>query len=409
MKSIRVSLGTAILLGLVRGRNDVDPTTAYLLTEGGCARACAFCAQARAAVSGCTGNEGDENDIRGKDMLSRVVWPSFPLDEVAGAIARNVLGVRANPGAGPGSSGLSRKETNDRCAAGDAHGVEPGIRRICFQVTSRPGVLDDVKGAILALREAFRREAGAIGGQGCCATGRTPAVPISVSYHPGNLNEIEELFALGVERIGIALDAANERIFHDIKGGSFAQTLDLLERAARNFPGKVSTHIIVGLGETEEEALRLIQRLHDSGITVGLFAFTPVKGTPLESRRPPDIGSYRRIQAGRYLIVNSISRVESFAFSDEGAGSRVTGFGIIPSELVRLLASGDAFRTSGCVECNRPYYNERPGGTIYNYPRPLTMDEVRQAVEKMGLPDLRKEVGVPSLARGGRILVPKWG
>ncbi|NPV53004.1 MAG: radical SAM protein [Firmicutes bacterium] len=371
MKSIRVSLGTAILLGLVRGRNNVDPTTAYLLTEGGCVRACAFCAQASAVASGRAGDERNEKDVvvKEKDMLSRVVWPSFPLDDVVGAIARNAVGV---------------------------------IRRVCFQVTSRPGVLEDVKEAVMALQEAFRREvagvagigpAGAMVGVGAsghsgCAAGSVPGIPISVSYHPGRLDEIEELFALGVERIGIALDAANERIFRDIKGGSFTQTLDLLERAARNFPGKVSTHIIVGLGETEEEALKLIQRLHDGGIAVGLFAFTPVKGTPLENRCPPDIGAYRRIQAGRHLIVKGISRVESFTFSGEGGESRVAGLGISPSELARILAPGDAFRTSGCVECNRPYYNERPGGMIYNYPRSLAGDEVRQAIEEMGLPGL---------------------
>jgi biotin synthase-related radical SAM superfamily protein len=47
-----------------------------------------------------------------------------------------------------------------------------------------------------------------------------------------------------------------------------------------------------------------------------------------------------------------------------------------PRRLVAdLLADGRAFETSGCVACNRPYYNERPGQVPYNYPRPLTAGE----------------------------------
>ena len=40
--------------------------------------------------------------------------------------------------------------------------------------------------------------------------------------------------------------------------------------------------------------------------------------------------------------------------------------------------NGQAFQTSGCPGCNRPYYNERPGRTMFNYPRPLTPEESLQ-------------------------------
>ena len=39
------------------------------------------------------------------------------------------------------------------------------------------------------------------------------------------------------------------------------------------------------------------------------------------------------------------------------------------------------FETSGCPGCNRPYYNERPGGMLYNYPRPLTAAEAAREIE----------------------------
>jgi len=57
----------------------------------------------------------------------------------------------------------------------------------------------------------------------------------------------------------------------------------------------------------------------------------------------------------------------------------------LDSSLVRvLLSSGEAFRTSGCKGCNRPFYNERPSGPMYNYPRPLTPDEAAEALGQTG-------------------------
>jgi biotin synthase-related radical SAM superfamily protein len=35
------------------------------------------------------------------------------------------------------------------------------------------------------------------------------------------------------------------------------------------------------------------------------------------------------------------------------------------------------FLTSGCADCNRPFYNEKPSGPIYNYPRKLTTQEIK--------------------------------
>jgi biotin synthase len=53
------------------------------------------------------------------------------------------------------------------------------------------------------------------------------------------------------------------------------------------------------------------------------------------------------------------------------------------TEITTFLADGVAFQTTGCLDCNRPYYNERPGKTMYNYPGPLSADQVRQALEEV--------------------------
>ena len=79
---IRVSLGTAALLGLVRMRAETTPTAAYLLHGEGCRMNCAFCLQAR----GADGREG---------RLGRVTWPSFSREEVIAGNPVTIVG--SNP------------------------------------------------------------------------------------------------------------------------------------------------------------------------------------------------------------------------------------------------------------------------------------------------------------------------
>jgi biotin synthase len=58
----------------------------------------------------------------------------------------------------------------------------------------------------------------------------------------------------------------------------------------------------------------------------------------------------------------------------------------IDKDLLReALSSGVAFQVTGCKGCNRPFYNERPRGPMYNYPRRLTEEEVLRAIEETNL------------------------
>lgn len=79
VKKIRVSIGTAGVLGLLKLHSDAEPTTAYLMTytQRNCRANCAFCPQARQSSSS-------------KELLSRVVWPAFPLALVVERIATKV-------------------------------------------------------------------------------------------------------------------------------------------------------------------------------------------------------------------------------------------------------------------------------------------------------------------------------
>jgi biotin synthase len=152
--------------------------------------------------------------------------------------------------------------------------------------------------------------------------------------------------------------------------------LALIEETSRAFPGRTAVHLIAGLGESERELVERIQWAHDLGVTTGLFAFTPVPGTRRGKLPAPPLASYRRMQAAHWLIARSESHYDNLLFDAE-------------DRLIRLGAplpqDGSPFQTSGCPDCNRPYYNERPGGVIYNYPRPLTREEADRALAEMEL------------------------
>ncbi|MBO8129308.1 MAG: radical SAM protein [Peptococcaceae bacterium] len=316
---VRVSSGTAHVLGLNRIKCPVLPTTGYLLVGDTCLRDCGFCPRARSSRSRI-------------DLLSRVTWPVFPLPEVVERIC-------------------------DAFAGGS-------IRRVCLQVTH------DVK--------AWFK-----GRQVVAEIKRSCEVPVSVSCTATGLRDIEAWFENGADRFGLALDAAGEEIFTGTKAGSWERTLSLLYAAAKKWPGRISTHLIVGLGETEFEMIRILEDLVTRNIRVGLFAFTPVKGTRLEDLPPPPLPVYRRVQAAYYLMSKCGIDPGIFRFDDRG---KLIDFGVSMERLKAFLSDGRAFQTAGCPACNRPYYNEKPGGTMYNYPRPLTAEEVQSAIGQLELP-----------------------
>jgi len=323
---IRVSTGSAIVLGLLRGKLDAKPTTIYLLTcrNEKCSANCGFCPQAR--------------ESKGRaDMLSRVTWPTFMTRQVVDGIERTVRG--------------------------DA------IKRVCIQTLNYPEAFEDVSVLVVEIKSQVM-------------------VPVSVSCKPLKLEKMKALADVGVNRISIALDAATEKIFDRVKGQNIGgpyrweRQRKALNEAVKVFgEGSVSTHLIVGLGETEKEICQMIQWCVDSGIYPGLFAFTPIPGTALENDPPPSLNHYRRVQVAHYLLTHRKIRFENMAFD---SNSCLTNFGISKERLLEVIDSGEPFLTSGCPGCNRPYYNERPGGPLYNYPRQLRPEEIEEAKKVFG-------------------------
>ncbi len=191
-------------------------------------------------------------------------------------------------------------------------------------------------------------------------------IPISIATNPVGERELWELKRVS-QILGIGLDAMSRRVFERVrKPGSFYQYLRFLDKSLRVYgKGKVYVHLIAGLGESPEEALKTISHVYESGGEVALFAFTPVPGTPLQSESRPPLSYYRFLQVVTHFLRNGI-----------------------PLREVRSLDPDDykeAFLTSGCPDCNRPFYNESPSGDCYNFPSlellERNWDRVRRELE----------------------------
>jgi biotin synthase len=324
-RQIRVSVGSAIVLGLLEGKLGAAPTTAYLMTykAGKCTANCLFCPQARSSQSRA-------------ELLSRVSWPVFATENVLKKI---------------GKASASQK-----------------IKRVCIQALHYADVFTHLAALVTAIKQHAN-------------------VPVSVSCQPLNSRNTRRLAEAGAERIGIAIDAATEQLFNEVKGTNSPYTWEnqfrQLHEALQIFgKEKVSTHLIIGLGETEKDAVNLIQRCVDMNVLPALFAFTPIRGTAMETKPQPALESYRRIQLARYLIVNGYARSEDMHFDSVGY---LTDYGVEKETLTGIVETGKPFLTSGCPDCNRPFYNEKPSGPIYNYPRNLRKEEIAAIKQQLTL------------------------
>lgn len=326
IEKIRVSIGSASVLGLYEStRFKAIPTTCYLMTykEGHCTANCGFCPQARES----------ESSI---ELLSRVNWPIFPFKDFL--------------------TKLKYLPPNKK------------FKRICIQTLNYFQNFQDLLDIVSQIKKN-------------CES------PISVAIPPMSKEKMEKLKIAGVERIGIALDAATPEIFEKIKGKKINGPYDWethlqnLKDALKIFAeGFVTTHLIVGLGETQKEILKLISDLNELKIKVSLFSFMPIKGTKLENLHQPDLLNFRKIQLGRYLLINELKSLNDFTFNSYGD---IIKFNLNKKDLWNVVNSTDAFLTSGCSGCNRPYYTSKPSGPIYNYPRNLSTGEKEEIFESL--------------------------
>jgi lipoyl synthase len=323
---VQMSTAAAITLGVMSGymhRTQCTRCLNLLLTyPEGCRANCAYCGLARHREA--ERNYADRNFIR-------VDWPAVPYAEVLEIMERGGDGGR--------------------------------FHRMCISMITHPNSDADTR---VVLRQWVAR---------------VPGVPVSILSNPTTMTrrDVQDLKDLGADIFTVALDAANPEIFERTRGRgvqsphSWARYWEIIDAAAEIFgPERFGAHLIVGMGESEHDALSQVQRIRDRGGHSHMFAFFPEKGSLMDHLPPVPRPQWRRVQLARYLIDYRGHRLEEMRFDDEG---RLVDFGLPAAIIDPIVAAGVAFRTSGCPgkeaadvsACDRPY-GDSPPSDIASYP-----------------------------------------
>jgi lipoyl synthase len=325
---VQMSTAAAITLGIMTGRMyrcECTRCLNLLLTyPEGCRANCAYCGLARHREA--ERNYADRNFIR-------VDWPAVPLEQVIDIVARD--------------------------------GASSPFHRMCISMITHPRSDEDTRTVLKKWTDRIDPS----------------AIPVSILSNPTTMtrDDVKQLHGLGAETFTIAIDAATPEIFDRTRGKgvqsphTWSKYWEILLDARDIFgPQKFGAHIIVGMGETERDALQLVQKLVDLGGHSHMFCFFPEKGSLMDHLPATPRDQWRRVQLARYLIDYCGVRVEQMGFDGEG---RVVGYGIAPDKLQEVVDAGIAFRTSGCPgkfrddvsACDRPY-GDSPPSNIASYP-----------------------------------------
>ncbi len=327
---VQLSTAAALTLGLMPGSMYNCSCTRclnLLLTyPEGCRANCAYCGLAR--------HREADRDYADRNFI-RVDWPAVPMSQVADIVADQIK-----------------------------NGGTP-FHRMCISMITHPKSDADTRTVLKTWTDKISPD----------------EVPISILSNPTTM-EREDLIWLkdnGTDIFTVAIDAVTPEIFDRTRGKgvqsphTFKKYWQAIEWA-RDIYGdnKFGAHIIIGMGETEFEALSLIQKLVDMGGHSHLFCFYPEAGSLMDHLPATPRDQWRRVQLARYLIDYAGVRVEQMGFDNLG---RVIDFGMNKAELDMIIDTGLAFRTSGCPgkfaedisACDRPY-GDSPVSDIASYP-----------------------------------------
>ena len=324
----KMSTATAISLGLTPGRmyrGAVNRCVNLLVHyPEGCAANCAYCGLAKKRP----GSYEEKSFIH-------VDWPVFSMEEIVAAV----------------------------------NGAPSYVKRTCISMITNGKCTK----ATLEMTVRLKKDT---------------SLPISILISPTILRR-EDLSAMkqaGAEKAGIALDLATPELFERYRGAGVSgphkweKYWEIIEDCIDLF-GKphVGAHLMVGMGETEQQMVALMQRLWNMGVANHLFSFFAEKGSTLSGRPQPPWPVYLRVQLARYLIEENMSSCDRMDFDEKG---RILDFGIDVDTLFETIELGTPFMTTGCVgtdgqvACNRPFGNCLPDDKQWNYPYPPNEEEL---------------------------------
>ena len=339
---VRLSGASAIALRLRSGRFsrqfDFGGINLLLNYDDGCRSDCSYCGLARTRP----GSYEDKSFIR-------VDWPLLETDVVVERMARH----------------------------------QAQLTRLCISMVTHPFAYRDTCEITSRIR-------------------RWVDTPLSILVAPPTLNRrrVEELHGLGVDMIGVGLDASTEELFRthrsDVPAGgaglSWEKYWSVVADARDVFgPWKVNCHVLVGLGETDQDLADLFFRLRQQEVYSYLFCFNPEPDTRIGSAPKSELTRWRRIQLLKHLIESEGLEPEDLSFADDGSIARMRA----RTEKVEVaLGQGIAFMTNGCPGeqgqpgCTRPYGSYRPSEAFRDFPFQPGASDLRQIRTELALDEI---------------------
>jgi biotin synthase len=337
---VRISTASAIALRMRSGRFSRDFSfggiNLLLSYERGCRSDCGYCGLARTRA----GSYGDRSFIR-------VQWPLVRTDDLVERMAR----------------------------------FEPDLTRLCISMVTHGRAYPDTCDITRRITERVR-------------------TPVSVLVAPPTLTRkrLENLRSIGVDMIGIGLDAVTEELFRSIRtdvaagGLKWEKYWEVVTDAREIFgPWKVNTHTLVGLGESDQDLVSLFVALRDRQILSYLFCFNPESGSRMATHPQPSLRRWRRVQLARYLVEAEDYGLEQFGFDSCGGIVRLRADRLAVEAVVE---DGKAFMTNGCPGengepgCTRPYGSYRPAEPFRDYPFVPAASDLEEISRQLSLEDL---------------------
>ncbi len=321
---VRISMASALALRYQSGRFnrefDFGGINLLLNYASGCRSDCSYCGLART-------RPGDYED---KSFI-RVEWPLVETDDLVDRMAK----------------------------------YEDGLTRLCISMVTHGRAYRDTFEITRRIRSKV-------------------ATALSILVAPPTLNRerLETFKELGVDMIGIGIDAVTEDLFRrhrtDVPSGgglSWEKYWEIVNDSRDIFgPWKVNCHTLVGLGETDHDMISLFIELCDRQIFPYLFCFNPEPDSRMGAEPKAPISRWRRIQLAKHLIETEGLRWEHFSFDDEGSLTKVKDVEPFGGVVERAVESGIPFMTDGCPGpdgepgCTRPYGSYRPSEAMRDYP-----------------------------------------
>lgn len=192
----------------------------------------------------------------------------------------------------------SRNKTCKFCSIGQSLAAGRTIERKTPQqlaeVAKAAVELDGVKQMVMTTGTPATPDRGAaIMVESVAAVKAAVNLPIQVQIEPPDRFEwFEELKRSGTDTLGMHLEVVSERVRQEIMPGKakvpVSYYMEAFDAAVKVFGrGQVSTYIIAGLGDTQDEIVNMSRQLIQRGVYPFIVPFVPISGTPLESHPVP--------------------------------------------------------------------------------------------------------------------------